>query len=300
MPRGTKGPKVFISYATPDVEQARRLAVDLSSRGIRTYFAPHDIRLGENVPLRISHELGQSDYFVLLVSSSIDRPWVELEWSAALARELRERRVFLFLLRLDDTPPPTLLLTRNYLDGFSDWSGAVNGLVESWHEDWTTRRAGIEVLPAPGAPDDCGESTVGIHVLNRALGVQHFLRIPLDADGEQIYRRVQLALDLRDRVDAIGGRIGLCFSYELLRDGARLEDGSAKPAKALADGEVFELIVKVESFGPRGAAEPVTFRAPDASGEPGAGDPDRSVERKLLLRAFSHLLPRRGTPEYRR
>ena len=41
---GTSAPKVFISYASPDLPQAQRLNDDLQQRNIATFFAPHGSR----------------------------------------------------------------------------------------------------------------------------------------------------------------------------------------------------------------------------------------------------------------
>ncbi len=144
-------PQVFISYAGPDQTQAERLDADLRRRAIYTFFAPRDIDPVANSVALLSQALAQSDYYVLLVSThSVNRPWVEVEWTTALAREVNERRAFLFLFRLDNTPPPMILSARSYLEGYLDWDSAVNRLVETWQRDWETRQRGIHILPAPG------------------------------------------------------------------------------------------------------------------------------------------------------
>jgi hypothetical protein len=93
--RRTSRPQVFLSFAGNDREKAKRLHDDLVDRGMDTFVDERNVAIGDNFVLAINQRITQSDYFVLLWSQySVDRPWVEAEWSSAFARELRERRSF--------------------------------------------------------------------------------------------------------------------------------------------------------------------------------------------------------------
>lgn len=289
------GPSVFLSYAGPDRAEAERLAADLDARGIAVFFAPGAIAPGVGVPVALSHALRDSDYFVLLVSAaSIDRPWVELEWSAALEREMRERRVFVFLLCLDNTPPPEILAPRLSLDALADWDGAVDRLVATWRRDLGRGAKGIQVLPAPepaGEAQERGE-TIDLYVFNRDLGVEHFLRSPQALTGRQLFARVKSSLMLQDRVETLRGKVGLAFEYRLEHAGRLLDDVVPITAAGVGDGSSLDLLVTMTPFGPCGPTEAVAFRAVEHS----RGLPPR-IQLDLLRRAFAHLLPSTSPPD---
>ena len=364
----------------------------------------HAISLpGGNIPVVLSRKLAESDYCVLLVStSSINSPWVELEWTAALAWEINERRAFLFLLRLDGTPPPLILLARNYLDGYRDWNEAVNRLVEAWQRDWETRQHGIRVVPPPGlvrrplvgaagasgvqeASDtpsgermlqradlivvrqnlttrfseeelrtlcfDLGVDYEGlpalgkegkarelvlhlerrgqipelvtlchqlrqnilwpevastnednitssqfaqlmprmnIYIFNRAFSVQHVMCVAPTLTGRQLYAQVRVALALNDQVEALGGQVGLRFTYTLLHNGTHLLLEQPLSESGIEDDTSLDLIISMEQFGPNGSLAPVVFRGPNE--EDGSSKLSRELIGRLIKKAFGHLL----------
>lgn len=283
------GPMVFISFAAADRQQAQRLARDLAELEITTFLADEDIDPGANIVSSLSHALEQSDYVVLLLSAiSRQRRWVEAEWTSALHRELNERRAFLFILRLDETPPPMLLAARKYLDAFSDWEEAVQALARTWSRDWHLRRREIGVFPAPGPSGSPERDSLGIYVFNEALSVQHFLHVPPRLSTRQLYARVRSALVLQDSVDALGGKVGLRFTYELARDGVTLSSDEAT-AIALTDGDTLDLTVLMEPFGPEVSSESVRYR--DIDGSRGLNS---KMTNQLVVKAFGHLVPERA------
>jgi TIR domain len=285
------GPRVFVSYATPDEPLAACLVADLNARGIETFFGQNDMPPGENIPVRLSQYLQQSDYFVLLVSAhTVGRRWVEAEWSVAFVRELNERRAFLFLLRLDETPPPAILAARRYLDAFHDWNRAVELLAETWERDWQCRKRAINVLPAPGLPDSLPDANSppewGLYVFNSSLSVEHFLRASPRLSCRQLQARVHAALRLQDVVSILDGKLGMRFSYQLLRENAPLAPELLLPEAGIEEDAVLSLLVKAEPFGPIRPAQPMVFRAGDE-----APLLTKAVQRDLMLKAFGHLVP---------
>ena len=94
----------FISYSTKDQDFADRLHADLQSRGVRCWFAPEDLKIGDKFRSRIDESIRIFDKLLLALSQqSIASPWVEDEVEAALERERRENRLVLFPISLDDT-----------------------------------------------------------------------------------------------------------------------------------------------------------------------------------------------------
>jgi hypothetical protein len=93
----------FISYSTKDQEFAERLHADLQNKGVRCWFAPHDIQSGKKIHEQIDEAIRLYDRLLLILSeSSIHSEWVETEISKARKRETREKRRMLFPVRLVD------------------------------------------------------------------------------------------------------------------------------------------------------------------------------------------------------
>lgn len=93
----------FISYSTKDQEFATRLHADLQNKGVRCWFAPHDIQGGKPLHEQIDQAIQVYDRLLLLLSdSSMQSEWVKTEISKARKRETREKRRMLFPIRLVD------------------------------------------------------------------------------------------------------------------------------------------------------------------------------------------------------
>jgi hypothetical protein len=286
--RRTSRPQVFLSFAGNDREKAKRLHDDLVDRGMDTFVDERNVAIGDNFVLAVNQRITQSDYFVLLWSQySVDRPWVEAEWSSAFARELRERRSFFFVVRLDATPLPILLTPRRYLDAFSNWDGMVVELVSTWHRD---RAVGEPVLPAPHSTilstHSTQRPTLFLYVRNRALSVAHLVAVPEDSTGQHLENLVRDALALPDIETSFKGTVGIRFYYQLKKSGTVIPvDGTKLPELHIADGSIIDLEVQVEPFGPEGASPAITYR----KGSLMRLSP--TTTRSLISSAFGHLIP---------
>jgi len=94
----------FISYSTKDEEFAKRLHSDLQANGVRCWFAPEDLKIGDKFRTRIDESIRIYDKLLLILSeNSIASSWVEEEVEAALERERLQNRLVLFPIRLDDS-----------------------------------------------------------------------------------------------------------------------------------------------------------------------------------------------------
>ena len=68
--------KIFISYAHADSEFSEKLAHDLGERGQDVWLDKKDIKVGDSISSEIENGLLESDFIVLILSStSINRPW---------------------------------------------------------------------------------------------------------------------------------------------------------------------------------------------------------------------------------
>lgn len=91
----------FISYSTKDEPFAQLLYSDLQKRGVRCWFAPHNIQGGRKIHEQIDQAIESHDRLLLVLSdSSMESEWVGSEILAARKRELRENRQILFPISL--------------------------------------------------------------------------------------------------------------------------------------------------------------------------------------------------------
>jgi hypothetical protein len=119
----------FISYSSKDQEFADRLHADLQSKGVRVWFAPHDLPIGARIRPTIDESIRVYDKLLLVLSEhSVSSQWVEQEVETALAKEREyEGKTVLFPVRIDDAVmetksgwPALLKNTRNVGD-FTRW-----------------------------------------------------------------------------------------------------------------------------------------------------------------------------------
>jgi len=91
----------FISYSTKDQAFADRLHADLQAKGVRCWFAPHDVKAGRKLHEQIDEAIRSYERLLLILSlDSINSEWVKTEIAKARNREIRENRRVLFPIRL--------------------------------------------------------------------------------------------------------------------------------------------------------------------------------------------------------
>jgi hypothetical protein len=119
----------FISYSSKDQEFAERLHSDLQAKGVRVWFAPHDMKIGAHIRPTIDESIRVYDKLLPVLSKhSVSSQWVEQEVETALAKEREsEGKTILFPIRIDDAVmeiksgwPALLKNTRNVGD-FTNW-----------------------------------------------------------------------------------------------------------------------------------------------------------------------------------
>jgi hypothetical protein len=119
----------FISYSSRDEGFTKLLYKDLQSEGVRCWFAPEDLKIGDRFRVRIDESIRLHDKLLLVLSeNSVSSEWVGDEVEAALEKEEgQEGKVVLFPLRLDGAVleikegwPAKVRRTRHIGD-FSDW-----------------------------------------------------------------------------------------------------------------------------------------------------------------------------------
>ena len=69
---------------------AERLHADLEAKGVRCWYAPHDLKIGDRFRQRIDEAIRVHDKLLLILSEhSVASDWVESEVEAALEKERR-------------------------------------------------------------------------------------------------------------------------------------------------------------------------------------------------------------------
>jgi hypothetical protein len=94
----------FISYSVKDEDVAERLHADLQNKGVRCWYAPHDLPIGAKILDGIDEAIRLRDKVLLILSEhSIKSDWVEDEVTRAFEEERKRGQLILFPIRLDDT-----------------------------------------------------------------------------------------------------------------------------------------------------------------------------------------------------
>lgn len=93
----------FISYSSADQEFAQKIHANLQDNGVRCWFAPKDLRIGERIRTGIDRAIQAHERLLLILSeASLGSQWVEQEVERALEIEREETRSVLFPIRLDE------------------------------------------------------------------------------------------------------------------------------------------------------------------------------------------------------
>jgi len=93
----------FISYSSQDEAFVQRLHADLQEYGVRCWFAPEDMKIGDKIRSAIDQSIRVHDKLLIILSaSSLNSAWVESEVERAFAEERRRKLTVLFPVRLDE------------------------------------------------------------------------------------------------------------------------------------------------------------------------------------------------------
>lgn len=106
---GLPSPVAFLCHASEDKETVRALAHGLMANGVDVFFDEWEIGPGDSIRQRIDHGLGGCSHFIaVLTSTSLRKPWVNLELDAGLVRRVEGQAKFIPLrmgLPVSELPP---------------------------------------------------------------------------------------------------------------------------------------------------------------------------------------------------
>jgi hypothetical protein len=118
----------FISYSTTDQDAAERLRADLQNNGVKCWFSPEDLKVGDEFWKRIYESMGRYDKLLVILSeNSISSESVEIEVTLARERERTENKLVLIPIRIDDavmkSPKPWAVSLRanRHIGDFRQW-----------------------------------------------------------------------------------------------------------------------------------------------------------------------------------
>src|SRR5262249_48117298 len=118
----------FISYSSMDAEFAAKLHADLEKNSVRCWYAPEDIKIGEQFRQKIHDAIRDYDKLLLVLSEqSVRSSWVQDEVEACFEREQRQQRQMLFPIRLDEAITRTeqawaaTIRRRWHIGDFTNW-----------------------------------------------------------------------------------------------------------------------------------------------------------------------------------
>lgn len=102
----------FISYSGKDRNFVEKLNADLQKEGIRCWFAPEEMKMGDESRQRVNQQIRIHEKLLIVLSEfSIESAWIQQEVQAALEEEQRRNRLVLFPIRIDGSS----------LDGDKEW-----------------------------------------------------------------------------------------------------------------------------------------------------------------------------------
>lgn len=118
----------FISYSSKDQDFAQQLYADLQNKGVRCWFAPEDMKVGDKIRQRLDQSIRIHDKLLLILSeNSIGSDWVGDEVESAYEEERKRGKTVLFPVRIDDAVMDTdqawaaKLRRSRHIGDFTNW-----------------------------------------------------------------------------------------------------------------------------------------------------------------------------------
>ena len=118
----------FISYSSKDEDLAKRLYSELQDNGVRCWFAPEDLRIGDKIRHSIDKEIRIREKLLIILSeNSINSEWVKTEVETAFEVESERSETVLFPIRVDEAVMETkeawarMLRRERHIGEFTNW-----------------------------------------------------------------------------------------------------------------------------------------------------------------------------------
>jgi len=93
----------FISFSGNDRNFIEKIGDDLQREGIRCWYAPEEMKMGEAIRQQVDKLIRIEDKLLVVLSKfSVESSWIQTEVEAAIEEERHRNRPVLFALRLDN------------------------------------------------------------------------------------------------------------------------------------------------------------------------------------------------------
>ncbi|MGB7737468.1 MAG: TIR domain-containing protein [Steroidobacteraceae bacterium] len=177
MPEANKA--IFLSYASQDIEPARRICDALRAAGLEVWFDQSELRGGDAWDAAIRQQVKECALFVPLISASTNarsEGYFRREWNLAVHRmlDMADDQAFLLPVVIDDTPEPAARVPDRFRE--RQWTRLPKGAMAAGFVERVTRLLGGQpALPvatpvaaqpsAPAAGAARGEDSFWVAVL---------------------------------------------------------------------------------------------------------------------------------------
>lgn len=88
--------RAFLSYASEETELASKLVQGFSSKGIKIWYAPIELKVGDKVLDSIERGMKESEYAILLISNNyLNKGWTKYEMDVLIRENIEKDRKIL-------------------------------------------------------------------------------------------------------------------------------------------------------------------------------------------------------------
>ncbi len=110
-------PSIFISHSSNDKFFVRKLAENLRAQGVRVWIDEAEIKVGDSLTVKIGKAIQETDFFgVVLSHNSVNSEWVQKELQVALQKEMKEKRIIVLPILMEQVEIPAFLKDKLYAD----------------------------------------------------------------------------------------------------------------------------------------------------------------------------------------
>jgi hypothetical protein len=122
---------VFISHRSADTALAEKLAIEIRMASHTVWLDTWEIAIGDQIVEKMNEGLTGPTYLVLCYSALGMAPWMNIEWTSTLARQLNGEGVKILPARLSGNDSPAILAGTKYADLIQNWSQGVADILQA-------------------------------------------------------------------------------------------------------------------------------------------------------------------------
>lgn len=162
---------IFLSHNSADKPLVRQVNAELILLGVETHFDELGVLNGEIITEWIDKALARTDLFVLFWSAYAEQStWVRDEWTAAYTK-FRDEPTRILVIKIDNTPLPTLLQSKKWIDARAETSSIAREIlgltsnakllkaIQKTLDSWDIR---IQSIPGLGPVVGCSNCGAGL------------------------------------------------------------------------------------------------------------------------------------------